>query len=94
MLDRAGWHTSARLLVPAHLHLLPLPSYTPDLQPTERLWPFSHTPLGNVRPAELDELDTLPLDRCAALQGNPALMATIQSATHYHWWPADYSPTT
>lgn len=94
VLDRAGWHMSARLVVPAHLHLVPLPAYTPELQPAERLWPYSNTPLVNVRPADLDELDTRQLDRCAALQSDSALVATIQSATHYHWWPADYFPTT
>jgi hypothetical protein len=94
MLDRAGWHTSRRLVVPPHRHLVPLPAYTPELQPAERLWVFSNTPLVNVRPADREELDTLQLDRGAALQTDPALVATIQSATHYHWWPADYSPTT
>lgn len=93
-LDRAGWHASARLVVPEHLHLLPLPPYTPELQPAEHLWPFSNTPLVNARPADLDELETLQLDRCLALQTDPALVATIQSATYYHWWPADYSPIT
>jgi hypothetical protein len=53
---------------------------------------YSNTPLVNWRPADLDELDTLQMDRCAALQTDPALISTIQSATHYHWWPADYSP--
>ncbi len=94
VVDQAGWHMSQRLVIPAHLHLVPLPAYTPELQPAERLWTYSNTPLINRRPADLDELDTLQLDRCAALQTDPALMATIQSATHYHWWPADYSPIT
>jgi hypothetical protein len=93
VLDRAGWHMSARLVVPPHLHLAPLPSYTPELQPAERLWSFSNAPLVNACPADLDELDTLQLDRCAALQSDPALVAAIQSAARYHWWPADYSPT-
>ncbi len=94
VLDRAGWHLSQRVVIPAHLHLVPLPAYTPELQPAERLWTFSNTPLVNRRPADLDELDALQLDRCAALQTDPTLVATIQSATHYHWWPADYSPIT
>jgi DDE superfamily endonuclease len=45
VLDRAGWHASARLVVPEHVHLLPLPPYTPELQPAEHLWAFSNTPL-------------------------------------------------
>lgn len=94
MLDQAGGHMSRRLVVPAHRHRVPLPADTPELQPAERLWSFSTTPLVNRRPADLDKLDTLHLDRCAALQTDAAFVATIQSATHYHWWPADYSPTT
>ena len=94
VVDQAGWHLSQRLPIPPHVHLVPLPPYTPELQPAERLWTYSNTPLLNRRPADLEELDTLQLDRCAALQTDPALRATIQSATHYHWWPADYSPTT
>jgi len=66
----------------------------PERQPAEWLWSYSNTPLVNARPADLDELDTLQLDRCAARQTDPTLAATIQSATHYHWWPADYSPIT
>ena len=94
VLDQAGWHRSQRLVIPAHRHLMPLPADTPELQPAERVWTYANTPLINRRPADLDELDTLQWDRCAALQTTPALMATIQSATHYHWWPADYSPIT
>jgi len=94
VVDQAGWHLSQRVVIPPHVHLVPLPPYTPELQPAERLWTYSNTPLINRRPADLEELDTLQLDRCAALQTDPALVATIQSAAHYHWWPADYSPTT
>lgn len=37
VLDRAGWHTSLRLRVPEHVHLLFLPPYSPELQPAEHL---------------------------------------------------------
>lgn len=94
VLDRAGWHASRHLVVPDHLHLMPLPPYSPELQPAERLWTYSNAPLINAHPTDLDALDNLQLDRCAALQTDPELVAAIQSATHYHWWPADYSPTT
>jgi hypothetical protein len=94
VLDQAGWHRSQRLHIPPHLQLVPLPPSTPELQPAERLWTYSNTPLVNMRPADLEELDPRQLDRCAALQTDPALGATIQSATHYHWWPADYSLVT
>jgi hypothetical protein len=94
VLDRAGWRRSEHVVIPAHVHLVPLPAYTPELQPAERLWSFSNTPLVNRRPADLEELETLQLERCAALQTDPALISTIQSATNYHWLPADYPPIT
>jgi DDE superfamily endonuclease len=40
VLDRAGWHTSADLAVPPNLTLVPLPPYSPELNPVEKVWPF------------------------------------------------------
>ena len=34
LLDQAGWHTSARLKVPANITLLPLPPKCPELNPS------------------------------------------------------------
>ncbi|HEX6777341.1 MAG TPA: hypothetical protein VF099_04015 [Ktedonobacterales bacterium] len=93
-LDGAGWHTSTRILAPLHLHLVALPPYSPELQPAERLWLYSDTPLVNTHFADLAALEDAQMARCAALQTNAALVATLQAATLYHWWPADYSPTT
>ena len=39
-LDRAGWHSSARLAVPANITLLPLPPRSPELNPVESVWQF------------------------------------------------------
>src|SRR5260221_7414797 len=45
VLDRAGWHTSVKLRVPDHVHLLFLPPYSPELQPAEHLWPLTNPAL-------------------------------------------------
>jgi hypothetical protein len=45
--DQAGWHKSCDLVVPEGLHLLFLPSHSPELQPAERWWPLSNEPLAN-----------------------------------------------
>ena len=37
-LDQAGWHGAKALRVPANITLLPLPPYSPELNPVERLW--------------------------------------------------------
>ena len=38
VLDRAGWHVSGDLVVPANLTLVHLPPYSPELNPVERVW--------------------------------------------------------
>jgi hypothetical protein len=40
MLDQAGWHMSARLVVPDNITLLPLPPRAPELNPVENVWQF------------------------------------------------------
>ena len=39
MLDQAGWHTTAKLAVPANITILPLPPRSPELNPVENIWP-------------------------------------------------------
>lgn len=85
VLDRAGWHASVRLRVPEHLHLLFLPSYSPELQPAEHLWPLTNTALANRHFADLHALEEAQAARCIVLQGQPDL---IRSATHFPWWPS------
>jgi transposase len=38
VLDGAGWHTSNDLRVPGSVTLVPLPPYSPELNPVERVW--------------------------------------------------------
>jgi len=41
LLDGAGWHREgSALVVPENISLLPLPSYSPELNPVENLWEF------------------------------------------------------
>lgn len=40
-LDGAGWHqTGGRLKLPDNISLLPLPPYSPELNPVENIWQF------------------------------------------------------
>jgi transposase len=84
VLDGAGWHTSYEVVVPEHVHLLLLPSHSPELQPCEHLWQFSDAPLLNRHFATIDELEDVQLARCAVLQERRDL---IRSATLFPWWP-------
>ena len=38
VLDRAGWHGAKALAVPPNVTLVPLPPYSPELNPVERVW--------------------------------------------------------
>ena len=40
LLDRAGWHLSKRLKIPANITLVLLPAKAPELNPVENVWPF------------------------------------------------------
>ena len=40
VLDGAGWHGARALVVPPNITLVPLPPYSPELNPVERVWLF------------------------------------------------------
>ena len=40
LLDRAGWHTTANLIVPKNMTLIFLPSRAPELNPVENVWQY------------------------------------------------------
>ncbi len=40
IVDRAGWHSSSKLVVPENIVLLKLPPYAPELNPTENIWEY------------------------------------------------------
>ena len=40
VLDGAGWHGAAALAIPDNVSLLPLPSYSPELNPVENVWEY------------------------------------------------------
>ncbi|MGH6704383.1 MAG: IS630 family transposase [Bradyrhizobium sp.] len=40
LVDQAGWHLSARLLIPANITIIPLPSKCPELNPVENIWQY------------------------------------------------------
>jgi hypothetical protein len=40
LLDQAGWHGSAKLVVPPSITLMPLPPRCPEFNPVENVWQF------------------------------------------------------
>jgi transposase len=84
VLDRAGWHISDQVQVPEGIILIFLPPYSPELQPAERLWPLTNTPLVNRWFASLDDLIAVQSERCRVLHAQPE---RIRRDTRFHWWP-------
>ena len=38
--DQAGFHTSKKLKIPENMTIVPLPPYSPELNPVENLWHY------------------------------------------------------
>jgi transposase len=87
VLDNAGWHGPKGLAVPDGITLVFLPSYSPELQPAERLWPLVDEPVANRHFATLDDLDAVVAERCRRLDAT-----TIRPHTSFHWWPKPVQP--
>lgn len=83
-LDQAGWHMSKKLEVPEGIHLFPLPPYSPELQPAERLWILVDEPLVNQAFNSIAEVEEIVFQRCRRLLGQQEL---IRGLTFYHWFP-------
>jgi len=86
VVDRAAWHTSPQLELPKGIHLLPLPTASPEMQPSERLWPLLNEGLANRSFKDLPTLERGMSRRCRQLLNQQEL---IKKLTFYHWWP-DY----
>ena len=84
VLDNAGWHGEAGLVVPDGVRLVFQPAYTPEVQPTETLWTLVDEPVVNKHIPTLAALDQIIATRCAALAGE---RQKIKSQAGFHWWP-------
>lgn len=87
IVDGAGWH-KGNIKIPEGVHLLPLPAYSPELQPAERLWPLVRETLANKDIDTLDDLEDMLVKRCRYLIEN---VDVVKSNTLFHWWPTSKS---
>jgi transposase len=80
-LDNAGWHVAQALVIPPNITLLHLPPYSPELNPTERLWAWlrSHR-LSNRVYADYDELLAITNDAWLSLD-----QQTIKTVCNCPW---------
>jgi hypothetical protein len=83
LLDRAGWHTTGRLVVPRNLTLIFLPSRAPELNPVENVWQYlRQTWLAN---RVFDTYEAIVEAACEAWRKLLAQPATITSIGQRDW---------
>ena len=80
--DGAPAHRSGALQVPERITLIRVPAYTPELNPSERVWPLVKEGVANRAHDSLDELEQRVCSRCQKIGA-----AEISVRTSYHWWP-------
>jgi transposase len=72
------------------LRLVYQPSYSPELQPAEHLWPLVDEPLVNKHFDTIDDLDAAVAQRCCVLLQD---QSTIAQTANFHWWPKSVKPS-
>ena len=82
-LDQAGWHGSKDLRIPDNVILLPLPAYSPELNPVERIWLYLKERYLSHR--LLDDYDAIEAAICAAWQRLIGQAGRLTSLTSYPW---------
>ena len=83
LLDQAGWHGKAALHVPDNVTLLPLPPYSPELNPVERAWLYLRERFLSFRLHQSEEaiVDAL----CTAWKARHAETGRLTTLTSYPW---------
>jgi transposase len=82
--DGAPAHRAKSLRVPERITLVPLPAYTPELNPAETLWPLVKEGVANESFKELGALERRVCRRVRRLAEDCEMIASRLS---YHWWP-------
>jgi transposase len=90
ILDQAGWHTTAKLKVPANITLVPLPPASPELNAQENIWQYlRQTYLSN----RVFDSYTNILDACQyAWRALLRETGRIESIASRPWTPIGQSP--
>ena len=83
VLDGAGWHRSKDLEVPDNVKLIPLPPYSPQLNPVERVWAYfkSHFTRGAYF-EDLDEVEERVVEGARCLHFNPEILKSVARAEY------------
>lgn len=81
--DKAAWHTTEKLKVPANMKLCALPPYSPQLNPAEHIWEeIREKYFPNYTAKSMDQVEDRLADALKALENDPK---RVQSLTGFHW---------
>ena len=83
VLDRAGWHGAGDLAVPGNLTLLPLPSYSPELNPVENV--REHLRQNKLSHRVWESYDAIVATCCEAWNWLVAAPDRLASITRREW---------
>ena len=83
VLDGAGWHGAGDLAVPDNLTLLPLPRYSPELNPVENVWQYLRQNKLSLR--VWPDYDAIVATCCEAWNALMAMPERLASITRREW---------
>ncbi len=72
LVDGAGWHRSESLIVPENIRLVPLPPYSPELNPVEHIWDYlRENAMPNIAFRSLRQLEDALCRQLRNLENDP-----------------------
>jgi hypothetical protein len=83
VLDGAGWHGAAALVLPENITLLPLPPYSPELNPVENVWQYLRQNQLSLR--VWPDYEAIVETCCRAWNALMAMPDRIASITRREW---------
>ena len=87
VIDNAGFHSTKNIEIPGNIHLLNIPPYTPELNPSEQIWQYLKTRFKNKLFGDMEKLKSWLWETSNSLDE-----ATIKSITgNHHYLSAFYA---
>ena len=83
VMDQAGWHNAKETRIPDNITPLPLPPYSPELNPVERIWLYLRERFLSHR--LLNDYNAIVEACCEAWKALSADPDRLRSLTSYPW---------
>lgn len=81
--DQAGFHTSRRLDIPENITIVPLPPYSPELNPVENLWHYFRSHYWSNRAySDYDDLRIAAIDAWQKAALNSEIIKSVCCAEY------------